>query len=366
MLEQLDRPGQRGLARGRRVDLCSEPLELRVVVEGVELDLPVLAPGIVVGCLSGAEHVGEQLEVGGRERGTQRGVETRALRLEHDGLDLIAQSPLAIGLVHEGLLELTATSAPRDRVTVEHGREDSGASPQAGIAHCMLEPLSRTFPPLAPLPTTTSAVAERIREAILGGMLEPGERLKEEQLARELGTSRTPVREALLRLQSEGLVDAAPNRGATVRLYGRAELEEMYDLRALLEGHAARRAAERIDEEALAELRASCERFSMLVGGSDLHELVAENATFHRAVWRAAASERLASMIEEVVAIPLVYRSYVWYSPEQSRSSHDLHRRVLAALAARDGVAAETLMHQHVLAGRDVLLAALDREEELR
>jgi DNA-binding GntR family transcriptional regulator len=227
----------------------------------------------------------------------------------------------------------------------------------------MLGLLSRTFPPLAPLPTTTSAVAERIREAILGGMLTPGERLKEEQLARELGTSRTPVREALLRLQSEGLVEASPNRGAAVRLYGRAELEEMYDLRALLEAHAALRAAERADAAALEALRASCERFALLIDGTDLHGLVAENAAFHRAVWEAAGSERLSSMIEEVVAIPLVYRSYVWYSSAQSRSSYELHRRILAAFEARHADEAATLMHAHVLAGRDVLLASLDREE---
>ncbi|MGL6278774.1 MAG: GntR family transcriptional regulator [Gaiella sp.] len=224
--------------------------------------------------------------------------------------------------------------------------------------------MSRTFPPLAPLPTTTSAVAERIREAILGGVLAPGERLKEEQLARELGTSRTPVREALLRLQSEGLVDAAPNRGATVRLYGRVELEEMYDLRALLEGHAAQRAAERIDDATLDELRDSCARFALLVDGSDVHALVAENAVFHRAIWDAAASERLGTMIAEVVALPLVYRSYVWYSPEQSDRSLALHRRILAALERRDGAEAGALMHAHVLAGRDVLLAGLDREDD--
>jgi DNA-binding GntR family transcriptional regulator len=228
----------------------------------------------------------------------------------------------------------------------------------------MLAVLHRTFPPLTPMPTTTSAVAERIREAILGGMLEPGERLKEEQLARELGTSRTPVREALLRLQSEGLVDASPNRGATVRLYGRAELEEMYDLRALLEGHAARRAAEGIDDDALDALRASCDRFAVLVDGSDIHALVAENAVFHRTVWEAAASDRLAAMIGDVVAIPLVYRSYVWYSPEQSRSSYDLHCRILVALEGRDGGAAEDLMREHVRAARDVLAGLGEPEQD--
>src|SRR2546426_12550534 len=90
------------------------------------------------------------------------------------------------------------------------------------------------------------AATELIREAIVDGRLAPGQRLKEEELARELGISRTPVREALLVLQSEGLVAAEPNRGATVRAHDAADLDDLHQLRALLEGYAARRAATRI------------------------------------------------------------------------------------------------------------------------
>jgi DNA-binding GntR family transcriptional regulator len=225
--------------------------------------------------------------------------------------------------------------------------------------------VSRTFPPLAPLPTTSSAVAERIREAILGGMLQPGERLKEEQLARELGTSRTPVREALLVLQAEGLVEASPNRGAAVRLYRRAELEEMYDLRALLEGHAAGRAAERIGDADLQALRESRDRFARLLDASDLRALVEENAVFHETILRAADSDRLGSMVSDVVALPLVYRSYVWYSPTQTRASYEFHCRLVEALERGDAVTAEHVMREHVLAARDVLVEHLgDGEEE--
>src|SRR3989454_12817004 len=90
------------------------------------------------------------------------------------------------------------------------------------------------------------AATELIREAIIEGRLEPGRRLKEEELARELGISRTPVREALLMLQAEDLVVATPNRGATVRVHDANDLHDLYELRALLEGYATRRAAERI------------------------------------------------------------------------------------------------------------------------
>src|SRR5216683_3073383 len=127
------------------------------------------------------------------------------------------------------------------------------------------------------------AATELIREAILDGRLEPGSRLKEEELARELGISRTPVREALLILQAEGLVDAAPNRGAVVRSHDADDLEDLYQLRALLEGYAARRAAANISEAAVAGLRASCERFESLIE-SDVQELVKENLLFHNVI----------------------------------------------------------------------------------
>src|SRR5437870_8767566 len=108
------------------------------------------------------------------------------------------------------------------------------------------------------------AATEVIREAIIDGRLEPGRRLKEEDLARELGISRTPVREALLMLQAEGLVVATPNRGAIVRVHDAEDLDDLYQLRALLEGHATRRATPRISDEEIESLHESCERFDAL------------------------------------------------------------------------------------------------------
>lgn len=203
--------------------------------------------------------------------------------------------------------------------------------------------------------TASSVAAELIREAIADGRLEPGQRLKEEVLARELGISRTPIREALLVLQTEGLVEASPNRGATVRSYELADLEDMYELRAMLEGLAAARAAARISQAQLAALVASCERFEELVGGSDVRALVAENAFFHETILAAAASERLAGMVRQVVAVPLVYRSYVWYSPQQASASYHYHRQLAHALGRGDAPRAELLMREHVYEARDVL-----------
>lgn len=222
--------------------------------------------------------------------------------------------------------------------------------------------VARVFAVDAPLARPASAVAAAlIREAIAQGRLEPGVRLKEENLAAELGISRTPIREALLLLQSEGLVEAVPNRGAFVRSYDADDLRDMYELRALLEGHAAGRAAEVISKARLRELRASCARFERLVARAaaptttTVRELVRENAVFHDTVLAAAGNERLTAMVRQVVAIPLVYKSYVWYSPDQVRASARAHALLVQAFEQRDAVRAESLMRAHISDARDVL-----------
>jgi DNA-binding GntR family transcriptional regulator len=212
----------------------------------------------------------------------------------------------------------------------------------------------------------SAAATELIRGAIVDGRLAPGQRLKEEELARELGISRTPIREALLVLQAEGLVDAMPNRGATVRAHTAQDLDDLYQLRALLEGFGARRAAARLSEVELAELWGSCDRFDEL-GGGDVREIVKENMYFHNTILDAAGSKRLAQMVRKTIELPLVYKSYIWYSPDQQRISAHYHRQIARALAGRDGERAEMIMKEHIFEGRDVLVAHvrdLERVEE--
>jgi DNA-binding GntR family transcriptional regulator len=209
-----------------------------------------------------------------------------------------------------------------------------------------------------PLVRSASAVAtELIRQAILDGRLSPGARLKEEELAQQLGISRTPVREALLILQAEGLVEATPNRGATVRTHDADELDDLYQLRALLEGHAARLAALRATDQTIAALWASCERFAAVAGGDEIREIVQENLFFHSAILEAAGSARLEAMVRKVIELPLVYKSYIWYSPGQRQISVHYHRQITHALETRDAARAELVMNEHVFEARDLLVA---------
>jgi DNA-binding GntR family transcriptional regulator len=223
----------------------------------------------------------------------------------------------------------------------------------AGVGDVLVEggpPLSRS---------ASAAASEVIREAIIDGRLAPGQRLKEEELARQLGMSRTPVREALLLLQSEGLVESTPRRGATVRSYAMDDLDDMYQLRAILEGYAARRAATRISPDDVARLEESCARFDRLRAEDDLGDLVKENLFFHNVILAAAGSDRLVPLVRKVIELPLVYRSFYWYSPEQKLISQHYHRQLTRALGARDAKRAEMIMTEHVLEARDFLLAQL-------
>lgn len=203
----------------------------------------------------------------------------------------------------------------------------------------------------------SSAATEVIRQAIIDGRLPPGRRLKEEGLARELGISRTPVREALLMLHAEGLVDVAPNRGAAVRSHSVEDLDDLYQLRAVLEGYSTRRAATRLRDDEIRRLRESCDRFeALLYDGGDMSELVKENLVFHQTILDSSGSERLTSMVRQVIELPLVYRSYVWYSPEQQRISGHYHVQITRALEARDAERAELVMKEHIFEARDLLL----------
>lgn len=209
----------------------------------------------------------------------------------------------------------------------------------------------------------TPVAVEVIREAILSGRIQPGERLKEAGLARELGLSRTPVREALLVLQAEGLIDTFPNKGAVVPEKSASDLLGIYELRALLEGHACRLAARRIQAEEVVWLEESCDRFDALPE-NDVQGSVEENLAFHQMILRAARNPRLEQMARSVTELPLVYRTYVWRNSLQRNRSSAAHRGIVAAVSEGDDFRAELSMREHVLSAGDLLAAEIREAED--
>jgi DNA-binding GntR family transcriptional regulator len=207
-------------------------------------------------------------------------------------------------------------------------------------------------------------ILERLRALILTGEYGPEERLIEEQLAERLGVSRTPVRQALTMLEAEGLVEIAPNRGATVCSFSIEDVWDIYDLRAVLEGHAARRAAGRIERRELKRLQELAEEMERLPGRFEDHEeeiraLVALNQEFHDTIVQASRNRRLEHLINRTVEIPLMFKAFFWYTPHERTISNHFHRQILKSLERGDADRAEIIMREHVYEGRDFVIGAL-------
>lgn len=198
----------------------------------------------------------------------------------------------------------------------------------------------------------------RIRGSILSGEFSPGARLKEEELTTLCEVSRTPVREALRRLALEGLVVVTPNAGAQVSAVSAAELAEIYALRAMIEAHAAERAAGLIGAHALqrlSELAGQMERSLTFDGAEFDKEFLAANAEFHRIILDAALSSRLSAMAALVTELPLSQRTLAQYSPQDLTRSMSHHRELIDALQARDGAWAAAVMKSHIHAAYQAL-----------
>lgn len=199
-------------------------------------------------------------------------------------------------------------------------------------------------------------VYDSLRTGIRDGRLPGGARLREVDIAEDAGVSRTPVREALRRLHAEGLVEFTPHRGAQVASWSDRDVEEIFDLRALLEGHGARLACARATEEQIALLRRACDAMERAVARGRLFELTRLNNRFHRLILDTAGHARLTDAIARLVEAPLVQRTFDAYGPDDLARSMDHHRRLTDAIEARDGDRAEEVMRTHITAARAVLL----------
>jgi DNA-binding GntR family transcriptional regulator len=212
--------------------------------------------------------------------------------------------------------------------------------------------------------STTNAfrVQDELREAILTGTLPPGSRLRAEPLAERLRTSRTPVREALILLAREGLVDIEPRRGAIVRPFDAADLLDLYDVRALIEPYAARRAATRVEAPALERLRELSD-LADARGAADaaaVDDQMAFNEEFHRIIVAAAQSPRLEAAMRAVAGIPRVFRAAFWHDDAQRAQSLFCHRQILAALERGQPRLAESAMRLHIVGAAEFLTEVID------
>lgn len=214
-------------------------------------------------------------------------------------------------------------------------------------------------------PRTSSAHLIRILEDdILDGSLKPGDRLDEQSLAHRFDVSRTPVREALRHLASSGLLEIRKNQGATVKRLSPAELVEMFQVMAELEGLSARLSARRMTMPELAEMRERNEDCKMCAADGDQDGFFHANTLFHDVIFRASRNEFLQAEARKLRNRVNVYRRHIT-SPRRMRDSVVEHGRIIEAIEAGEETMAHQLMREHVdlLAGTaaDVLLA-LERQ----
>ncbi|WP_068879376.1 GntR family transcriptional regulator [Phenylobacterium sp. CCH12-B4] len=211
----------------------------------------------------------------------------------------------------------------------------------------------------------------KLRDLILSGELAPGQRLQELAVVDRLNVSRTPVRAALARLQEEGLVEAVPSGGYAVRAFSEEEVDEAIELRGVLEGLAARLAAEKgAAPERLAPLKACLAEIDAVLGATRLSEADFEryvelNERFHARLTALADSPMVAQQIARAYALPFASPSgFVMAQAAQPQARHilavaqDQHRCVLEAVERREGARAEAIMREHA-ALRQVRGAAL-------
>jgi DNA-binding GntR family transcriptional regulator len=206
------------------------------------------------------------------------------------------------------------------------------------------------------MPRAADTAYEAVRQMILTGAAEAGSHLGESELAATLGLSRTPVREALQRLGADGLVEVLPHRGARVVRWTDRDLEEIFELRSLLEPYAAARAARlEPDEAVLAGLRRQCAAMERAAADGDLARVAQLNSRFHAAVIELSGNRRLPAMLTSVMHAPLILGTFRRYDAEAMTRSMDHHRELVAALTAGDPDWAESVMRAHIRAAANNL-----------
>lgn len=208
-------------------------------------------------------------------------------------------------------------------------------------------------------------VLEAIREAIKNGTLQPRERLMEIQLADDLGVSRTPVREALRKLEQEGFIVMVPRKGAYVSDLSMKDVADVFEIRAALDGLAGGLAAERITEEELDLMERMLVEKGEAINQNDIDKLVEADTRFHEAMYMASRNERLSNIISNLREQIQRFRLTSLSVPGRREDSLKEHRQILEAIQARDIQLARQLAQEHIENAETVLIDSLKKGNNL-
>jgi len=198
-------------------------------------------------------------------------------------------------------------------------------------------------------------VADRLREQIFSKHLAPGSWLDEQSLAEEFGISRTPMREAIKVLASEGLVTIKMRRGAYVTEVARTDLEQIFTILSLLEGQAAKETATKATEAELNQLDDLHHRLEKAAADRDLEQFFEVNVKFHELIQEIAGNKWMNGVIADLRKVLKLHRKDSLTSTGRLQNSLVEHREILRSLLKRDEQAAETSMRKHLARGLEAL-----------
>lgn len=202
-------------------------------------------------------------------------------------------------------------------------------------------------------------VCENIRQAIIDGTFSPGERLMEIQLADEMGVSRTPVREAIRKLELEGFVVMIPRRGTYVADISIKDITEIYEIRTCLDVLAAGLAAERITDEELETLNGYLLEIGQHVASMDMDKIVELDTAFHDVLYTASRNERLRSIINNLREQMTGIRGRSMSTPGRLIETMDEHRLLVESIAAHDVEQAKYAARTHIENAEHTLIRSL-------
>ena len=208
-----------------------------------------------------------------------------------------------------------------------------------------------------------------IKNAIVTGIFPPGKRLTEEALAETLQVSRTPIRDAIKMLETDGLIVPYKRRGYIVREFSTEDIRQIYNLRALLESHGTSEAALNRTEEEVEAIRDKNDDYEKAIAQlkrsdiTTIKHIQQTNQKFHEEIFKAAKNEHLRLLISKVVVVPLVFRSFYWYNERQLLRSLEVHRTILNAIENQEPERAKIAMQEHIYQGRDDVLIQLNNPQ---
>lgn len=207
-------------------------------------------------------------------------------------------------------------------------------------------------------------VFNTLRQAILKGELKPGERLMDIALAERLGVSRTPIREAMRKLELEGLVVMIPRRGAQVANITEKDLNDVLDVRIALENMAIEKACERMTEEEMGRLWVAAKEFERTMGEGNLVKLAEADVAFHEIIYRAADNRRLNQVLNNLRE--QIYRYRVEYLKEEETRNVLVmeHEELTQAIKERDVKRAQEISYRHIENQRMAIIRSIRDENE--